>query len=115
MVDLKTIFDTQTGKQMEKPIFIKYSPLLDPIRYMIGRYDSESDDIRTLPSMDGCKFEKLNSTNNASYSDGFFCLLSSKLLELHDFKHSIDYYGSFSAVQKKFKMNFLWVWWWINI
>jgi hypothetical protein len=26
-------------------------------------------------------------------------------MELHDFKHSIDYYGSFSAVQKKFKMN----------
>lgn len=105
MVDLTTVVDTLTGKQVNKPIFIKYSPLLDPIRYMIGRYDAESDDIRTLPSVDGCKFEKLNSTNNASYSDGFFCLLSSKLLELHDFKHSIDYYGSFSAVQKKFKMN----------
>ena len=105
MVDLTNVEDTHTGKQIEKPIFIKYSPLLDPIRYMIGRYDSESEDIRTLPSVDGCKFEKLNSTNNASYSDGFFCLLSSKLLELHDFKHSIDYYGSFSAVQKKFKMN----------
>jgi hypothetical protein len=105
MVDLTTVVDSQTGKQVEKPIFIKYSPLLDPIRYMIGRYDAESDDIRSLPSADGCKFDKLNSTNNASYSDGFFCLLSSKLLELHDFKHSIDYYGSFSAVQKKFKMN----------
>ena len=105
MVDLKTVIDTKTEQSIEKPIFIKYSPLLDPIRYMIGRYDVESEDIRTLPSYDGCKFSKLNSTNNSSYSDGFFCLLSSKLMELHDFKHSIDYYGSYSAVQSKFKMN----------
>jgi hypothetical protein len=103
--DLATVIDTTTNEVLEKPIFIKHSPLLDPIRYMIGRYDTESDDIRTLPTVDGAKFGKLADTNNASYVDGFFCLLSSKLMELHDLKHSIDYYGSFSAVQKKFKMN----------
>jgi hypothetical protein len=103
--DLTTVIDTRTQELMEKPIFIKYSPLLDPIRYMIGRYDTESSDIRTLPTLDGANFAKLADTNNASYVDGFFCLLSSKLMELQDFKHSIDYYGSFSAVQKKFKMN----------
>ena len=103
--DLTTVIDTATHEVLEKEIFIKYSPLLDPIRYMIGRYDTESEDIRTLPTIDGAKFGKLADTNNASYVDGFFCLLSSKLMELHDFKHSIDYYGSFSAVQKKFKMN----------
>ena len=103
--DLTTVFDTTTCELVNKSIFIKYSPLLDPVRYMIGRYDTESEDIRTLPTVDGAKFDKLADTNNASYVDGFFCLLSSKLMELHDFKHSIDYYGSFSAVQKKFKMN----------
>jgi len=105
MTDLKTVIDTTTYELVEKPIFIKYSPLLDPIRYMIGRYDTDSADIRTLPSIDGGKFDKLADTNNASYTDGFFSLLSSKLLELHDFKHSVNYYGSFSAVQRKFKMN----------
>ena len=103
--DLTTVIDTTTHEVLEKPIFIKYSPLLDPIRYMIGRYETESSDIRTLPTLDGAKFVKLADANNASYVDGFFCLLSSKLMEVHDFKHSIDYYGSFSAVQKKFKMN----------
>jgi len=103
--NLTTVFDITTNEIMEKPIFIKYSPLLDPISYMIGRYDTESMDIRTLPTIDGAKFAKLADTNNASYVDGFFCLLSSKLLELHDIKNSIEYYGSFSAVQRKFKMN----------
>lgn len=103
--DLMTVVDTDTCELLSKSIFIKYSPLLDPIRYMIGRYDTESTDIRTLPTVNGAKFDKLDDTNNASYVDGFFCLLSSKLMELHDFRHSIDYYGSFSAVQKKFKMN----------
>jgi hypothetical protein len=103
--DLATVIDTANNELLEKPIFIKHSPLLDPIRYMIGRYETESADIRALPTLDGAKFEKLADTNNASYVDGFFCLLSSKLMEVHDFKHSIDYYGSFSAVQKKFKMN----------
>ena len=105
MADLKTVVDTTTYELIDKPIFIKYSPLLDPIRYMIGRYDTDNDAIRTLPSIDGPSFDKLADTNNASYADGFFSLLSSKLLELHDFKHSVAYYGSFSAVQKKFKMN----------
>jgi hypothetical protein len=105
MADLKTVIDTTTCELVNKPIFIKYSPLLDPIRYMIGRYDTDNDAIRTLPSIDGANFDKLADTNNASYTDGFFSLLSSKLLELHDFKHSIAYYGSFSAVQRKFKMN----------
>jgi hypothetical protein len=105
MADLKTVIDTTTCQLVDKPIFIKYSPLLDPIRYMIGRYDTDNDAIRTLPSIDGTNFDKLSDTNNASYTDGFFSLLSSKLMELHDFKHSVAYYGSFSAVQQKFKMN----------
>jgi hypothetical protein len=105
MNDLSTVVDTVTCEVLQRPIFIKHSPLLDPIRYMIGRYDTESDDIRALPSLDGAKFSKLADTNNASYVDGFFCLLSSKLIELHNFKHPVAYYGSFSAVQKKFKMN----------
>jgi hypothetical protein len=103
--DLMTVVDTATCELLPKSIFIKYSPLLDPIRYMIGRYDTENIHIRTLPTVNGAKFDKLDDTNNASYVDGFFCLLSSKLMELHDFRHSIVYYGSFSAVQKKFKMN----------
>ena len=103
--DLATVVDTATCEVLTRPIFIKHSPLLDPIRYMIGRYDMESADIRTLPTIDGAKFPKLADTNNASYVDGLFSLLGSKLTEFHNFRHSVGYYGSFSAVQKRFKMN----------
>lgn len=104
MTDLETVLDTTTGLEVKRPIFIKYSPLLDPIRYMIGKYDVSDTGIRTLPTFDG-GYAKLATANNASYVDGLFYLLSSKLIERHNFKHAIEYYGSLCAVQRKFKMN----------
>ena len=38
-VDLSTIQESLTKKNISSKIFIKYSPLLDPIRYMIGKYE----------------------------------------------------------------------------
>ena len=105
--DLCTVLDTSTNTLVQKPIFIKHSPLLDPIRYMLGKYDTTNDAIRTLPSPDSTKsgFDKLATTNNASYTDGFFYFLSSKVLEGYGFPHAVDYYGAYLAVQDKFKMN----------
>ena len=104
MVNMGIVADSQTLKQENRPVFIKYSPLLDPIRYMIGKYDILDDAIRTLPN-NGQGFSKLANTNNASYTDGFFSFLASKMLHTHGFKHSIDYYGAYLAMQSKFKMN----------
>jgi ribosomal protein L12E/L44/L45/RPP1/RPP2 len=106
MVDLNTIVSTDTQVEERKPVFIKYSPLLDPVRYMIGKYDAASEEIRTLPKS-GKGISKLTSIHNASYIDGFFSFLASKLLHTHNIKHSADFYGSYLAVQKQFKMNIL--------
>lgn len=106
MVDLNTIVSVDTQVEEKKPVFIKYSPLLDPVRYMIGKYDTGSDQIRTLPK-GGNGVSKLTSVHNASYIDGFFSFLASKLLHSHNIKHSADFYGSYLAVQKQFKMNIL--------
>lgn len=105
--DLCTVLDTSTNTLLPKPIFIKHSPLLDPIRYMLGKYDTTNDIIRTLPSHNSSQpcFDKLATTNNASYTDGFFYFLSSKVLEGYEFPHAVDYYGAYLAVQDKFKMN----------
>lgn len=35
---------------VKMPAFIKYSPLLDPIKYLSGKYDMQSPDLRVLPS-----------------------------------------------------------------
>jgi len=106
IVDLETVLDTSNVSVCTKPIFIKYSPLLDPIRYMIGKYDVNDPSIHTLPSLNSTNCDKkITYYNNAAYVDCFFSFLSSQLLHTHNFKHGIDFYGNYSAIQDKFKMN----------
>jgi len=108
---LSTIFDQETKEICNKPVFIKYSPLLDPVRYMIGKYKDDGDSIYSLPKItdventDAIKHTKLFDENNASYIDNFFSFLTSKLLNHHQFIHGLDYYGSMLGVQEKFKFN----------
>ena len=105
MLDLLNVIDQETREPVEKNIHIKYSPLLDPLKYMIGKYKNY-DNICVLPSIGGASsHSKLLDTNNASYVDNFFSFLSSKLLHSHGFLHGVDYYGSFLGVQDKFKIN----------
>lgn len=108
IVDMTSIKDNETNDELSKEVFIKHSPLLDPIKYMVGKYDIGDNKLRTLPQMDStidvCH-HKLISANNSSYVDTFFSFLSSKLLHEHDIENCIDFYGSFLAVQEKFKMN----------
>jgi len=108
MIDLETVMDTSDVMIQPRPTFIKFSPLLDPVKYMIGKYDVENDSIRTLPNANGKNdnvFPKLVDYNNAAYIDCFFSFLTSQLLEHHGVIHGLDYYGSYLGVQDKFKMN----------
>jgi hypothetical protein len=84
---------------------IKYSPLLDPLHYMIGKYDFENPAIRCLPTIhnkDTC-FPKFTSTHNVSYIDSFFSFLSSQTLHHHNMLNGIEYYGSYLGIQRRFK------------
>ena len=106
IIDLETVLDTSDVSICTKPIFIKYSPLLDPIRYMIGKYDINNPNFHNLPSLTSTDCDKkIAYYNNTAYVDCFFSFLSSQLLHTHNFKHGIDFYGNYSAVQEKFKMN----------
>jgi len=105
--DTEHIYDFDTKDIISKNVFIKYSPLLDPIRYMIGKY-SIDESLITLPSLndsDKKSYPKLNEPNNASYVDSFFSFLTSKLMKKHNFVHGVDYYGSYLGIQDKYKMN----------
>ena len=84
-------------------MFVKFAPLLDPVRYLIGRYKFQP--VLDLPSLEGTCHEKLSTPHNASYIDNFFCYLSNQLLHTHKFEHGIEYYGSYVGVQKKYRMN----------
>ena len=99
--------ETHTSKR----VFIKYSPLLDPIKYLYGKYDMQAPDLLVLPSyaeadnMVSVHKKKMNDPNNSSYVDSFFTYLSSQALNTHGFVHGLDFYGSFLANQDEFTVN----------
>jgi len=92
----------------ERDIFIKYSPLLDPSSYLLGKYDDFGyDAIRALPceSNDQIPFKKLYNIHNSSYVDSLFSCISSQLRYTHGFAHATEYYGSFLGIKKNFRLN----------
>ena len=100
--------DGTEKEKIPKNIFIKYSPLLDPVKYMTGKYDINDTKIRTLPNLtttsDVCHSKMVNPMNS-SYVDNFFYYLSSMMKNKYGFVHGIDFYGSFLGIQEKFKMK----------
>ena len=101
----KKLFDCvvvdSSNVETNKETFIKCSPLLDPLKFMLGKYDTDGKELlpKTLEYND---FHKIKDVNNSAYTDSFFSYLTSKLLEEHGFIHGLDFYGSFLGVQKNF-------------
>lgn len=105
--NMNTVFNNETNDEFTKPVFIKFSPLIDPIRYITGKYKDDNDKITLLPNpfSSDSLMEKISYYNNASYTDNFFSFLASKIMHKHNFIHGVDYYGSFLGIQNKFKAN----------
>ena len=104
----KELYDPENLCTLSMPIFIKYSPLLDPYRFMTGKYKNNTGlDVLPNPylSYSETDIHKLRDPNNASYVDNFFSFLVSNLLHQHKIIHCLDYYGSFLGLQKVFKVN----------
>ena len=99
----------------DKFSFFKFSPLIDPIKYMAGKYDL-SNNTNILPNYNETNetnnlntdkkiYEKINDSNNSAYIDSFFSYLSSQLLNNYGFIHGIDFYGSFLGNKKDYQIN----------
>jgi hypothetical protein len=105
---LETVIGDDAGDAHNAPIFVKYSPLLDPIRYLSGKYNIQETKTMSLPKYNSssadCE-EKMLNVNNASYVDGFFSYLTSKALHTHGVVHGLDYYGSYLCKQREFSTN----------
>ena len=57
------------------PVFFKFSPLLDPIKYMVGKYDISSETLLNIPSFQSDNnHKKILDCNNASYTGWIFLL-----------------------------------------
>ena len=121
--ETKNIFSCEISDQdeniSEKDVFFKFSPLLDPLKYMIGKYQKKNYNCEILPTLPDIynKNKKLNSEvsekvhpkiydpNNSAYIDSFFTYLTSQLLNNHKFFHGIDFYGSFIGLKKNFSID----------
>ena len=97
---------------IDKSIFIKFSPLLDPIKYLSGKYDVTDKTLLALPkyaskadTVDADCHSKLLDCNNSAYVDGFFTFLSSKVMHAHKLCHGIEYYGAYVAHKQNFEVN----------
>jgi hypothetical protein len=95
-----------SGNLKTKDVFFKYSPLLDPTKYLIGRYDLSDNNLLGLPSLiNKTCHAKTADPNNSAYVDGFFNYLSSQMLNTHNFPHGLDFFGSFLAKKHDFQYN----------
>jgi hypothetical protein len=105
---LKNINDDEDMTISQK-VFIKMAPLLDPFKYLVGKYNYTDSALFNLPSIDKTKtvHPKIEDTNNSSYIDGFFSFLTSQVLHTHNFIHGLDYYGSFLAIKNNYKINII--------
>ena len=102
---LKNIYDENDIISSQK-VFIKMAPLLDPFKYLVGKYNYNDPDLFNLPTLSSLKIHpKISDPNNSSYIDGFFSFLTNQLLHEHQFIHGVEYYGSFLAIKNDFKIN----------
>ena len=96
-----------TNKNYEKRTFIKFCPLLDPLKYLTGEYKKK--DILKTPKYNYENNDdiqiKINNYNNSAYVDGFFSYLSSTLLNSHDFVHGVEFYGMVPGIKNNFILN----------
>ena len=108
-----TVSDISNNKHSKK-IYVKFSPLVDPIKYMLGKYDDSynilelpkyCDPIQSIDNTYRLQYKKIADPNNSAYIDGFFSFLSSCLLNDHNFYNGINYYGGFLGIKNKYKMD----------
>jgi hypothetical protein len=102
------IKNIDTNKVKDKEVFFKMAPLLDPYKYMIGKYDISNPKLFNLPKItsntEDCN-SKFIDVNNSAYVDGLFLFLSSQLRHTYKFTHGVEYYGSFLGIKNEFKIN----------
>ena len=102
------IKNNDTNKVKDREVFFKMAPLLDPYKYMIGKYDIANPKLFNLPKLNSNAQDcnpKFIDINNSAYVDGLFLFLSSQLRNTYKFTHGVEYYGSFLGIKNEFKIN----------
>lgn len=113
------VWDNETSSKQVRNAFFKFSPLMDPAKYLVGKYQNLQErtlyDIYRLPRWyEGLRAEqpneyktsrKIDTPHNNSYVDSFFSYLTSMAKHSYNIQHGIDYYGSYLGIHPKFPYN----------
>jgi len=102
------IKNINNNKVKERDVFFKMAPLLDPYKFLIGKYNIADPNTFNLPKLDSTETQinpKILDVNNSAYVDGFFLFLTSNLIHSHNFINGVDYYGSYLAIKNNFSLN----------
>lgn len=94
--------------QKKQNIHIKYAPLINPIEYILGKYDHLGKRILLLPdgnSSNNDIIPKIKNIHNATYVDSLFYYISGQLNENDNFIHALTYYGSYIGIHSNFPQN----------
>ena len=97
-----------TNKVKDREVFFKMAPLLDPYKYLIGKYTQTNEKLFLLPCIPSNEADchpKMIDVNNSAYVDGLFLYLSSQLIYTTHFPHGVDYFGSFLGIKNDFTLN----------
>lgn len=91
---------------VEKNVHVKFSPLLDPLKYMSGSYDitEELFNIPTCETDKDCNQKVLNPYNSA-YVDAMFYSMASKLKTKYRLPHCLDYYGEYNGLKRDLEIS----------
>ena len=101
-------FQFRDTTQNVRTCFKKFIPLVDYVKFLIGKYKSE--DIMVLPdktvdlSNTSLYNTYINSPHNYAYVDSFFYYITSKLRK-EGFVHGIELYDSYICIKKDFQVD----------
>jgi hypothetical protein len=104
---------SSTSELNTENIHVKFAPIMDPFRFIMGKYSHYTDELFCLPTFvkqnDNIEpshpFYKINNPINSSYVDGFFYYLSTKLIEKYNFLNGVKSYGTFVGIKNNFKFK----------
>jgi len=102
--------EKKIGKREVREVFFKLAPLLDPFKYLIGKYNVKDEKLYSLPNLQSTEentMKKYTTPNNAAYIDSFFLYLNSLLIHQYNFIHGVDYYGSFLSIKNNYQIDVL--------
>ena len=97
--------ENENDEKQPSKVFFKCSPLIDPVKYMVGKYEDANDKLKLPSTLEVDTHEKIQDVNNSAYIDGFFSFLSSQILHKHNMVNSLDYFGAYVCYQSEFKYD----------